>query len=48
MILGASLPSAGSFFTNPILNEDQAAQLRARGLKVTNELMERCLHQPPC
>jgi UDP-N-acetylmuramate dehydrogenase len=32
MLLGASLPSAGSFFTNPIVDEAQAANLETRGL----------------
>ncbi len=34
MVLGASLPSAGSFFTNPVLDEDAAVSLASRGLKV--------------
>ena len=31
MIIGASDPSAGSFFTNPSLNEEQASALEAKG-----------------
>jgi UDP-N-acetylmuramate dehydrogenase len=34
MLLGASLPSAGSFFTNPIVDETHAAALAARGFKL--------------
>jgi UDP-N-acetylmuramate dehydrogenase len=33
MLLGASLPSAGSFFTNPVLNPAQVDHLAAAGLK---------------
>lgn len=36
MLLGASLPSAGSFFTNPILAPDQAKELEARGFKIVS------------
>lgn len=34
MVIGASHPSAGSFFTNPILTDDQADLLSAEGFRV--------------
>jgi UDP-N-acetylmuramate dehydrogenase len=34
MLLGASLPSAGSFFTNPILDEAQVAALQEQHFKI--------------
>ena len=34
MVIGASLPSAGSFFTNPMLNDDQVARVEAANISV--------------